>query len=484
MNYLEIKTLGELKKSPYKSKSIKQEMRDNLITFIKSGKSFSPEILGYDDSVFPQLQNAVLARHDFILLGLRGQGKSKLIKSLVNLLDEYIPVVSGSPLNEDPFEPILKRTKRLIEEKGDYTPISWMHRSERFSEKLATPDVSISDLIGDIDPIKASVEKLNFSDPDVIDFGLIPKANRCIFAINELADLQPRIQVGLFNMMEEKSIQIKGFPIQFSLDSCLVYTANPEDYTARGSIITPLKDRIDSQIITHYPVTRLLGIDIIKQEVNSFYVSEYFDQIPKLIFEIVEQIAIEARKSDIVDQASGVSARLSISAMENIIAFAEQRSFKNNDLFNIRMTDLYAAVPAITGKIELLYEGEQEGVITIAENLIAKSVRTLFEEYVPIEKEESDFYQEVDALKSWFINHKLEINDQTTNIEFLASFRSVNSLEELTKKYLEEMFATERLLALGMQFILEGLVMTSHLSKFRSTGMLSYADMMGGMFSK
>ena len=483
MNYSDVKTLGDLRKTDYKSKPIKQEMRDNLIGFIKSGKSFSPEVLGYDDSVFPQLQNAVLARHDFILLGLRGQGKSKLIKSLVNLLDEYIPVVEGSPLNEDPYVPILKRTKRLIDEKGDDTPVSWMHRSERFSEKLATPDVSISDLIGDIDPIKASIEKLSFSDPDVIDFGLIPKANRCIFAINELADLQPRIQVGLFNIMEEKSVQIKGFPVQFPLDSCLVYTANPEDYTARGSIITPLKDRIDSQIITHYPITRSLGIDIVKQEVNSFYVSEYFHQIPKLVFELIEQIAIEARHSDLVDQASGVSARLSISAMENVIAFAEQRALKNDELFNIRVTDLYAAVPAITGKIELLYEGEQEGVITIAENLISRAVRTLFEEYLPIEKEDSDFYQEVEALKSWFINHKLEINDTTTNEEFLEAFRSVNSLEKLTKKHLEEMFSTERLLAFGMQFILEGLVMTSHLSKFRSTGMLSYADMMGGMFS-
>jgi len=474
-------TFGELKKTSYLSRSVKEEMRENLIDQIKKDQTFAADILGYENTVLPQIRSAILAKHDFILLGLRGQGKSRLLKRLINLLDEYVPYVKGSPIYEDPFAPILNVTKERIKHEGDALEIEWLHRSERFTEKLATPDVSISDLIGDIDPIKASNEQKSLSDPTVIDFGLIPKAHRGIFAINELADLQPRIQVSLFNLMEEKTVQIKGFSEPFHLDLALVYSANPEDYTARGSIITPLKDRIDSQIITHYPLTRELGIHIIKQEVSSVFRENYFNLIPDLMFQLVEQITIEARKSDLIDQSSGVSARLSISAMENIIAFAEHRSILNNEHFNIRITDLYAAIPAITGKIELMYEGEQEGIITIAENLIGLSVRTLFEEMFPINNENSAFFKDVEQIKEWFITHKLEIEDHISNHAFLEQLRCVDHLETLTKHHFEEMFSTERYLASGMQFILEGLVMTTHLSKFRSTGKLSYLDMMGGI---
>ena len=445
-------------------------------------KSFAPHILGYDDTVFPQIHHAILAKHDFILLGLRGQGKSKLLKSLVMLLDEYVPVIKGSIINEDPYNPVLKSTKEKLLRDGDNTEIEWLHRSFRFSEKLATPDVSMSDLIGDIDPIKAANLGLTFSDPEIIDFGLIPKAHRCIFAINELADLQARIQVGLFNIMEEKNVQIKGFPIQFNLDVMLVYSANPEDYTARGAIITPLKDRIDSQIITHYPASREIGIKIIEQEVNANY-KELLTAVPSYFKAIVEQIVIVARKSDLIDQSSGVSARLSISAMENVLASAEARSLVNNEPFMLRINDLYAAIPAITGKIELLYEGEQEGLQKIAQGLISKAILDIFkEEFGNIEEEGNSVFHAVENVKKWFeINH-LDIDDLATNENYIKLFAQIKSNKFVPKKSNVDS-NDEKQVASVAHFFVESMVMLNYLSKFKVHNRASYSDMMNSLFS-
>jgi magnesium chelatase subunit I len=477
MQYKNIKTLAGLREINYKELSVKQEVRKNLIQFLNDKKSFAPDIIGYEDTVFPQIQNAILSQHDFILLGLRGQGKSRILKSLSNLLDDYIPIVKGSLLNESPFNPILKSTINKICKDGEKLEIEWLHKSERFSEKLATPDVSMADLIGDIDPIKAANLGLNLSDPDVIDFGLIPKSNRGIFAINELADLQSRIQVGLFNIMEEKAIQIKGFPIQFNLDMMLVYTANPEDYTARGSIITPLKDRIDSQIITHYPLKRDTGIQIIKQEVNSNYKEMFLSKIPGIVFSLVEEIAIQARKSDFIDQKSGVSARLSISAMENIIAAAERRSILNDENFSIRLGDLYAAVPAITGKIELLYEGEQEGSSNIADGLIGLAIQSVFKEYIK-NQDESNLFE---PIKEWFSDNKLYIDDIMTNDIYQKSFSKIPNLSKLAEMHFPN-YKQKSIIAFLMQFILESMVMNNHLSKFKLKYGIEYSDMMESLF--
>ncbi|MCB0280148.1 MAG: magnesium chelatase [Calditrichaeota bacterium] len=476
----DIKTVGDLKRSGWKSKSVKEEMRDNLVHFLKDKKSFAPHILGYQDTVFPQIHHAILAKHDFILLGLRGQGKSKLLKSLVALLDEYIPYISGSLIHEDPFMPLLSKSIERVEMEGDELPIDWLHRSQRFSEKLATPDVSMADLIGDIDPIKAANQGLNLDNPEILDFGLVPKANRCIFAINELADLQSRIQVGLFNIMEEKQIQIKGFPIQFKLDTVLVYSANPEDYTARGSIITPLKDRIDSQIITHYPINRKLGIDIVKQEMDAALKAKYSALIPDYIFEIVEQIAIEARKSEYIDQSSGVSARLSISSIENIICSAESRSIRNNEEFNIRISDLYAAIPSITGKVELLYEGEQEGSQKISEGLIGLAIQRVFNEYFTPEDEKGDLNKDYQDIKDWFSDKKISIDDQFNNAEYCKELEQIKALQKIAKQVFSKLTPIQ--LASVMHLVLEGLVMTNHLSKFKTRGINSYTDMMDSFF--
>ena len=480
MSLYDSKTLGDLKANGYISKSIKEEMRQNLLSMVKDGKSFAPSLIGYEDTVFPQIHHAILAYHDFILLGLRGQGKSMILKNLVNLLDEKIPMISGSPIHEDPLNPILISTKEKITELGDDLPISWLSREQRFSEKLATPDVSMSDLIGDIDPIKAANLGLELNNPDVIDFGLIPKANRCIFAINELADLQPRIQVGLFNIMEEKNIQIKGFPIQFDLDVALVYTANPEDYTARGTIITPLKDRINSQIITHYPLSRKIGMSITRQEVNDVY-REYLNQIPEYLLELVEQIAIEARKSDVIDQSSGVSARLSISALENVIASAELRSVKHNEEFNIRISDVYAAVSAITGKIELLYEGEQEGVISIANHLIGKAILTMFDQYLKnFDSKNVEEEGPIDHIKNWFQTKKLSVDTNIKNSEYHEKLNSVKHLTELATSTFPKLKNEQ--LDTASHFIIEGLVMKNYLSKFTLNDRMHYSDMMDSLF--
>ncbi|MFT7298535.1 MAG: magnesium chelatase subunit I [Sphingobacteriales bacterium] len=376
-------TLGELKKSGYQSKSVKNEIRDNLILKLKSGEPVFDGVLGYEDTVIPQVERAILAGHNINFLGLRGQAKTRMARKMVGLLDEFIPIVAGSEINDDPLRPLSRKSIQLIEKLGDKTPIEWIHRDTRYTEKLATPDVNVADLIGDIDPIKAANLKLSFSDEEVIHFGLIPRSNRGIFVINELPDLQPRIQVSLFNILQEGDIQIRGFKLRFPLDVQFLFTANPEDYTNRGAIITPLKDRIQSQIFTHYPQSPEIGMEITRQEAK---ISETQKKIvvPYLIERLVEQIAQEARVSEFVDEKSGVSARLSISALESVVSAVERRMLINNEKTGTaRISDLNASVPAIVGKIEMVYEGEQEGASSVAHKLIGAAIRTLSSNYFP-----------------------------------------------------------------------------------------------------
>jgi len=384
LEHTEIRTLGALRASGYIAKSIKDELRDNLRERLKNGEPSFTGVWGYENSVIPELERAILSRHNINLLGLRGQAKTRLARLMLHLLDEWVPVVAGSEINDDPLKPLSRFAIELIKEKGDETPLTWLHRSDRFSEKLATPDVTVSDLIGDVDPIKAANLKLSYADDRVIHFGMIPRANRCIFVINELPDLQARIQVSLFNILEEGDIQIRGFKLRLPLDIQFVFTANPEDYTNRGSIVTPLKDRIGSQILTHYPDDIETARKITAQEakldnrqVDSVYV-------PDLAKDLLEQISFEARNSEYVDAKSGVSARTSITAFENLLSTAERRALLTGaETTMVRLSDFLGVIPAITGKIELVYEGEQEGADGVAEILIDDAVKTLFPKYFP-----------------------------------------------------------------------------------------------------
>src|SRR5215212_1754765 len=380
MDITKIKTLGELKRSGYKSRKIKEEIRENLIGKIRAKENTFPGIVGYEETVIPDTERALLSRHNILFLGLRGQAKTRMARQMIDLLDEYIPAVAGSEINDDPLNPLSKFAKDLIAREGDNTLINWVHKSERYGEKLATPDVSVADLIGDIDPIKAANLKLSFSDENVIHYGIIPRSNRSIFVINELPDLQARIQVALFNILQEGDIQIRGFKLRMPLDIQFVFTANPEDYTNRGSIVTPLKDRIGSQIITHYPKDVQTAIAITQQEAKVNAGQENIT-VPKLAQELLEQIGFEARNSEYIDPKSGVSARLSISAYENLVSTAERRMLLTGEkAATIRITDFAGVVPAITGKVELVYEGEQEGAHIVAKNLVGKAIRTLFAE--------------------------------------------------------------------------------------------------------
>jgi len=384
MNIDTIKTFGDLKKASYQSRSIKDELRDNLIDKIKNKETTFEGVHGYENTVIPELERAILSRHNINLLGLRGQAKTRLARLMLNLLDEYIPIVEGSEINDDPFNPISRYAVELISEKGDNTPIAWLHRSERFAEKLATPDVTVADIIGDVDPIKAANLKLSYADDRVIHYGMIPRANRCIFVINELPDLQARIQVALFNILQEGDIQIRGFKLRLPLDMQFIFTANPEDYTNRGSIVTPLKDRIGSQILTHYPTDIETAKVITEQEAELDERQKGQIYIPEIAKDLLEQIVFEARESDFIDEKSGVSARLSITAYENLLSTAERRALLNGDKNTaVRLSDFLGIIPAITGKVELVYEGEQEGAAQVAYNLIGDAVKNLFDEYFP-----------------------------------------------------------------------------------------------------
>ena len=384
MNISKIKTIGQLVKSGYKSRTIKDELRENLISKIMSKETVFKGVHGYENTVIPELERAILSKHNINLLGLRGQAKTRLARLMVNLLDEYIPVVEGSEINDDPLHPISRFAQEIIKEKGDKTPIFWLHREERYAEKLATPDVTVADIIGDVDPIKAANLKLSYADDRVIHYGMIPRANRCIFVINELPDLQARIQVALFNILQEGDIQIRGFKLRLPLDMQFVFTANPEDYTSRGSIVTPLKDRIGSQILTHYPEDIETAKTITQQETSKASSQKEFIAVPELAKDLLEQIVFEARESEFIDAKSGVSARLSISAFENLLSTAERRALLSGDEKTmIRLSDFDGIIPAITGKVELVYEGEQEGAHVVADNLIKKSSNYFISKLLP-----------------------------------------------------------------------------------------------------
>jgi len=490
-----VKTLGELRSAGYEILPVKEELRRNLIKKLKNKEELFPGIIGYDDTVVPQIANAILAKHDVILLGLRGQAKTRLARMLVNLLDEWTPAIAGSEVCDNPLAPISYYGVTKVQELGDETPIEWIHRSERYGEKLATPDVTIADLIGDIDPLKAAHERLHYSHEGAIHFGIVPRTNRGIFTINELPDLQPRIQVGLFNILEERDIQIRGFKIRIPLDIMMVFTANPEDYTNRGNIITPLKDRIASQIITHYPQDIDEAIAITEQEA---WIQRYGEEglvIPYYFKEIIERIAFEARESDFVDQKSGVSARLSIGAMETLVSNAERRSLLNNDSVIVpRITDLPFVITGITGKVELVFEGEEEGITKVAKALMGRAVKSVFKKYFPdpLAKPRRRKGEEVretqtpyDGILKWFAEGNVVSLKDTMPFEgYFKELSKVPKLRELTSRNINIPEADRFSLASAMEFVLDGLHQHSKLAKDENFGKpeISYRDMVGSIF--
>lgn len=492
MNLQNIKTLGELKEINYKPKSVKEEIRENLIKKIGKKEVTFRGIVGYEDSVIPDTERALLSRHNILFLGLRGQAKTRMARQMTELLDEYIPVVEGSEVNDDPFKPLSKFARDLVSEKGDDTPITWLHRSERYGEKLATPDVSVADLIGDIDPIKAANLKLSYADERVIHYGIIPRSNRGIFVINELPDLQARIQVSLFNILEEGDLQIRGFKLRLPLDIMFVFTANPEDYTNRGAIVTPLKDRIESQILTHYPTNIENSLFITEQEA-----SIHSDQIKKvqvsdLVKRLVEQVSFEARNSEFVDKKSGVSARLTISAFENAVSAAERRAIMNKEKeTQVWISDLTGIIPSITGKIELVYEGEQEGPYQVAYNLLEKSIRTQFIQYFPnpdsLKKRRSNresvgTENPYKAITQWFDSgNQLNISFDMKDEDKIQMLYKVDGLFGLVKKHFPTANTKEN--ALLMEFVLHGLSAFSLISKKVLEGKIEFKDLMGSMIN-
>ncbi len=420
-------TLGELKRSSYAARgkrTVKDELRENLLERLAKGGPLFEGVIGYEDTVLPQLVNAVLARHNFILLGLRGQAKSRILRSLVTLLDDAIPIVAGSEVNDDPFAPISKQAHQLIEEAGDDTPIAWIGREQRYVEKLATPDVTIADIIGDVDPIKAARGGHILSDELTIHYGMLPRANRGIFALNELPDLAGKIQVGLFNIMQEGDVQIKGYPVRIPLDVLLCFTANPEDYTARGKIITPLKDRIGSEIMTHYPESVDIGMEITQQEAWTQR-GALPVRVPDFIAEVVERVAFEARTDKRVDKRSGVSQRMPITVLENVVSNAERRAVERHECAVVpRISDIYAALPAITGKIELEYEGELIGGQTIARELIRRAADATFQSRAG--------GSDTDEIVMWFDSgNALEVPDDAASEPLREAFEDVPTLLDL-----------------------------------------------------
>ncbi|EDM44663.1 magnesium chelatase, subunit ChlI [unidentified eubacterium SCB49] len=485
MNILNIKTFGALKEAGYEYKTVKEELRRNLLQKMMNKETVFEGIHGYEYTVIPELERAILSKHNINLLGLRGQAKTRLARKMVTLLDEYIPVVEGSEINDDPLKPISRYAKKLLEEKGDETPISWLHRDMRFSEKLATPDVTIADIIGDVDPIKAANLKLSYADDRVIHFGMIPRANRCIFVINELPDLQARIQVALFNILQEGDVQIRGFALRLPLDIQFVFTANPEDYTNRGSIVTPLKDRIGSQILTHYPETLEIARAITAQETAEAAKEKSNIFVPELAKDILEQISFVARKSEFIDEKSGVSARLSITAFQNLLSTAEHRGLRNGTIkTNVRVSDFLGVVPAITGKVELVYEGEQEGANEVAKQLVVDAIKTTFLEYFPntqkLQKaDDDDPYQDV---VNWFFEQSsFELLDSLDDDEYNAQLNSIKPLDDLITKYAQEI--PENDIPFLKEMILWALVEMKKLSKYNLTDGVRFKDVYGGYIS-
>lgn len=478
-----ITTLGALRASGYTPQSISSEIRNNLVARLQSNTPLFQGIVGYDDTVIPDVQRALLAGHSMNLLGLRGQAKTRMARGLTELLDEWVPVLEGAPLPEDPMSPITHQARAILTEKGEDAPVCWMHRSERYVEKLATPDVSVADLIGDIDPIKAANEGLDYSDPRALHFGLIPRSHRCIFAINELPDLQPRIQVALFNILQEGDIQIRGFQMRLDLDIQFVFTANPEDYTNRGAIITPLKDRIQSQILTHYPASLEDAMSITDQEATWQPGQSDRVAVPTVVRRVLERVAFEARESEFIDEKSGVSARLPISALEHLIAAGELRALRNgSDQTTVRVTDLLAVVPAVNGKVELVYEGEQEGAAGVALALVSKAIRkefpTVFPDIESVKRGKvEDPYQPIVA---WFNRNDISILRDQPDAEYQAALREVEGLEEVVSKYCPGAEGSEALSY--MEFVLHGLAAYNEIGQSVVGADVTFGDLIGNLF--
>jgi len=458
------RTLGELRRSKFSEdrlahRTVKDEIRENLICRLQRREPLFPGIVGYEETVAPQVVNAILSRHNFILLGLRGQAKTKLIRMLVSLLDEYLPFVEGSEIRDSPYHPISKYSKERIAEMGDETPIDYLTREERYVEKLATPDVTIADIIGDIDPIKAARRGHNISDELTVHYGLLPRANRGIFAVNELPDLAGKIQVGLFNIMQEGDVQIKGYPVRLPLDLMLVFTANPEDYTARGKIITPLKDRIGSEIRTHYPVSVDHGIEITTQEAWTLRQSPVEVTVPRYMREVIETIAFLARDDKRVDKRSGVSQRLPISVLENVLSNTERRAIRNGETFAVpRVLDIYAALPSITGKLELEYEGELKGGDTIARELIRTAVGKVY----------SSCFEgtNVSNIIQWFeLGGNVRLDDTVDSAAMVKQLSGIQGLMERTKELGLSANEPDAVRAAAAEFILEGLYAHRRISR-------------------
>ena len=483
--HTDIKTLGDLRKSGYISRSIKDELRENLIRKIQHQEPVFIGIIGFEDTVIPEVERAILSRHNINLLGLRGQAKTRIARQITEFLDEYMPIIEGSELNDDPLHPISTYGKEKIAQLGDATPVAWLHRSERYVEKLATPDVSIADLIGDVDPIKAANLRLSYSDERVIHYGIIPRSNRCIFVINELPDLQARIQVSLFNILQEGDIQIRGFKLRLMLDIQFVFTANPEDYTNRGSIVTPLKDRIGSQILTHYPKSIELSRAITAQEAKLSKAQKEHVQVGELVANLIERIAFEARESEYVDSKSGVSARLTISAYENLVSTAERRMLINAEQkTTARISDLSGVVSAVNGKIELVYEGEQEGAGMVALSLLSKAIRNQFVELFPDpsklkKKKEVSPYK---VIVEWFsAGNEVDLMLMANENDYTKTLMAVPGLENLIVLHMPDLPENEKLTM--MEFVLFGLAEHSLIGKNALVKGVQFKDLFGSMFS-
>ena len=484
MNKEEIKTLGALRKSDYRSRSVKDELRDNLLDKLQRGEQWYEGIIGYGDTVIPQLETAILARHNINFLGLRGQAKTRMARMLIRLLDEYIPVITGSDINDDPLNPISYYGKELVAREGDDTPVSWLHRTFRYTEKLATPDVTVADLIGDLDPIKAASMKLSYSDERAIHFGLVPRAHRGIFVINELPDLQARIQVALFNVLQEKDLQVRGFNLRLPVDVAFIFTANPEDYTNRGSIVTPLKDRVQSQIVTHYPADIQISLAITEQEAQLTDNQRKKVHVPAFVEWLIEQVGFEARESDYVDQKSGVSARLGIALREALVSAAERRMVCNGESETFtRIADLYQCLPAINGKIELVYEGEQEGAEAVSMHLISKAIRSAaarFFKRLEAGKRQQEEPGHYDAILKFFADGgKTEIRSQASEKKYRETLDAVSGLKKVVEKQVKP--AAEESYV-WMEFLLHALAGYNRIGVGALEKGTRFQDVMGDFF--